>query len=208
MTRPLARSTRACAVLISLLAATAVSAQGRPVAIVPLVGGRGGLTLEADVPGTPGIEADPSESFGLQLEFAVRPDAWTEIWYDHQTLSFDDDRGTGAAPFDLGIDYLHLGWRYQPDTDAFRPFVAASVGLTHYHADGGDVSNTTGFSGSIGGGFDASVSERFSLRGDLRGYATLSDTTISGVCGAGCSVRLQSSGWYQVAARLGLVIRM
>jgi hypothetical protein len=208
MTRPLARSTRACTVLISVLAATAASAQGRPVAIVPLVGARGGATLEADVPGTPGIEADPSESYGLQLDVAVRPDAWMETWYDHQTLSFDDDRGSGAEPFDLAIDYLQLGWRYQPGTDAFRPFVAASVGLTLYDADGGDVSNSTGFSGSLGGGFDASLSDRISLRGDLRGYATLSDTTISGTCGAGCSVRLQSSGWYQIAARLGLVIRM
>jgi hypothetical protein len=194
--------------MIAAAAATTAAAQDRAVAIVPLVGARGGATMEADLPGTPGIEADPSESFGIQVEFAVRPDAWFESWYDHQTLSFDDDRGTGAAPFDLRVDYLHAGWRYQPGKDGFRPFVSASIGLTHHGADGADVSGSTGWSGALGGGFDASLGERLALRGDLRGYATFSDTAVSGTCGAGCSVRLETSGWYQVAVRLGLVIRL
>jgi hypothetical protein len=181
---------------------------GRPVTIVPLAGYRGGATLEADLPGTPGIDAEPSATFGIEVDVATRPDAWMEMFYDHQTLSFDDDHGSGAAPFDLVVDYLQVGGRYQPGKDAFRPYVSAALGLTLYDADGGQVEGSTGFSGSIGGGFDASMSERISFRAELRGYATFSDTTVAGTCGAGCSVRLQSSGWYQVGARIGLVFRM
>ena len=49
MTPRLLRSMRASAVLVALTAATSAAAQGRAVAIVPLVGARGGATLEADL---------------------------------------------------------------------------------------------------------------------------------------------------------------
>jgi hypothetical protein len=185
---------------------TAVAAD-RPVSVVPLVGFRGGATLEADVPGTPGSEADPAASLGIEVDVATRPDAWIEIAADRQELEFSPD-GSGSAPFDLTIDYLQVGGRYQPGKDRFRPYVAVTVGVTSYGADGGRIDDSIGFSGSVGGGFDVSLGERVSFRGDLRGYATVGDATLSGICGAGCSIRLTADGWYQMAARIGLVFRV
>jgi len=195
-------------ICIAVASFSTAMAQGRPVTIAPLFGWRGGASLEADLPGTPGIDAEPSASFGLEVDVATRPDAWLEAFYDHQTLSFDDDHGSGAAPFDLAVDYLQVGGRYQPGKEAFRPYVSAALGLTFYDANGGSVSNSTGWSGSIGGGFDTSISRRVSFRAELRGYATFSDTTVAGTCGAGCSVRLTASGWYQLGARIGLVFHL
>src|SRR5262245_49579870 len=94
---------RACAVVAAVVTTSAAAAE-RPVSIVPLVGFRGGATLESDLPGTPGIDAEPSASFGIEVDVGVRPDAWLEASFDHQTLEFDDDHGTGAESFDLAVD--------------------------------------------------------------------------------------------------------
>lgn len=180
----------------------------RPVAIVPLVGYRGGASLDSDLPGSPPSEADPAACFGIEVDVWTRPDAGLEVSADRQTLSFSGREGSAADAFDLTIDYFQVGGRYQPGTGSFRPYVAAALGLTHWGADGGNVSTSLGFSGSVGGGFDASLGQRVAFRGELRGYATAADTTISGTCGAGCSVQLHASGWYQLAARIGLVFRL
>lgn len=54
--------------ILILAAATAASAADRRIELIPLVGVRGGATLEADQPGFAPAEADPSVSFGLGLD--------------------------------------------------------------------------------------------------------------------------------------------
>ena len=52
------------------------------------------------------------------------------------------------------------------------------------------------------------IGKRLSFRLELRGYGTLSDAAVSVTCGPGCFVQFAADGWYQIAARAGLAIRL
>lgn len=195
--------------LAALLAAAPGRAASYPVDLVPMIGGRNGADLETTGSGFPPASASGSVSFGLGVEVPVRPEAWFEAFLDHQTLSFSSDSATqGSARFDFSVDYLQFGGGYQPGEGKIRPFVAASVGLTRYGASPGEVGNTLGASGSIAGGFKAPIGKKVAFKIELRGYATITDAAVSVTCGAGCSTQFVGSGWYQIAARAGLTIRL
>ena len=180
-----------------------------PVELIPQLGVRGGANLEADVPAVPPATANPSLSFGLAVDIYIRPDAWFEVFADHQTLHFTSDpTAFGTSGFDFAVDYLQFGGGYGPAEGRVQPYVTASVGLTRYGANSGDVGSTIGFSGSVGGGMRVPVGKRLALRFDLRGYATLTDAAVSVTCGPGCFVNFSANGWYQLAGTVGLAIRL
>lgn len=203
---------RVAVLAVAALAAAAVPAAAgdRRIELVPMAGLRGGATLDSNRTAVPPAEADPSLSYGLDLVVYLRPDAWFETFWDRQTLRFTADPDVfGAGRFDFTVDYLQFGGGYEGRPEAtVSPFVTASLGLTHYAADAGSVGSSTGFSGSLGGGFKVPAGKRVAFRFEVRGYATVTDAAVSATCGPGCTVQFSSSGWYQISARAGLVIRL
>lgn len=191
---------RLAVLAVVIAAATSAGAAELKVELVPWLGARGGATLDADTPGAPAAEASASGTLGLGVLVAIQPDTWFEGFLDHQELSFPG--------FDFGVDYLQLGGGYQPGDGKVRPFVAAGVGLTRYGSSPGDVSHEIGVSGSLAGGFSVPMGHRVSFRLELRGYATITDAAIAVGCGPGCSVQFGADGWYQLAVRAGLAIRV
>lgn len=185
------------------------AAAQNPVELIPLIGVRGGADLEADVPGVPPATASPSVSFGLAVDWFVRPDAWFEVFVDHQTLEFSSDPSSfGTSGFDFAVDYLQFGGGYGPAEGRVQPYVTAAVGLTRYGASSGDVGSTIGVSGSLGGGLRVSIAKGLALRFEVRGYATTTDAAVSVTCGAGCFVQFSANGWFQLAGTVGLAIRL
>lgn len=191
-----------------LLSVCGVRAAEREVRLTPLLGLRGGATLDPSSPQEGWAEADPSASIGLGLDVRLRPDARVEIFFDRQELDFEPKAGQPGSGFDLTIDYLHAGGVYEPPRKGTRGFVAAGLGLTRFDADGASVTDALGLSGSLAGGATVPFGERLTLRLELRGYATLSDVALEASCGPGCVVNLSGGGWYQLAARVGLAIRL
>jgi hypothetical protein len=180
-----------------------------PVELIPMIGVRGGATLEPDQPGQADAEAPPAITFGLEVDVYLRPDAWFEAFIDRQTLTFSADPTVfGVDEFDMTIDYLQFGGGYEPSQGTVSPFVSCALGLTHYGADTGTVDNTIGFSGSIGGGFKAAIGKKLAFKLEVLGYGTINNAALSVSCGPGCYVQFGSSGWYQLAARVGLAIRL
>jgi len=195
--------------VLCAVVSTPLAAAGRRIDLVPAVGLRNGATLDPDRPTYDPAEASPSVSFGLGADIYVRPDAWVEVFFDTQELSFDADPVVfGSSRFDMRISYLQCGGAYAPGEGAITPFVSAALGLTFYGADVGTVDETIGFSGSLGGGFKAKLSERLAFKLEVLGYATINDAALAVSCGPGCSVRFASSGWYQLQGRVGLAIRL
>lgn len=188
--------------VLSCVLAQAAAADS-DVELTPFLGVRGGATLDPEPFGEGGAEADETESYGLVVDFPVRPDARVEIAVDRQRLKFDGD-----APFDLTVDYLQAGSVYEPQRKRLRPFVGIALGLTRFDADGASVSDAVGLSFSAGGGLKVPLGGRLALRLELRGFATTSDTAVFVACGPGCSVELAATGWAQLAARIGLAIRL
>ena len=203
---------RLAAILLSsgiLAPAPVAAAASKPIELVPLLGVRGGEDLAANVPGQPAATAGASASFGLEVDVFVRPDAWFEAFIDHQSLSFSADPSTfGTSHFDMAVDYLQFGGGYEPKDGRVRPFVSATLGVTRYGTSTGDVQTATAFSGSLGGGFKVPAGKRLSLRFEVLGYATGSGASATMSCGTNCSIEYGGNGWYQLAARVGLGIRL
>jgi hypothetical protein len=191
------------------LAVRTAAAAPLPVELVPMIGVRGGADLEADVPAVPPASASPSVSFGFAVDVFVRPDAWFEVFLDHQTLQFTSDASAfGTSEFDFSVDYLQFGGGYGPPEGRVQPYVTAAVGLTRYGAHVGEVGSAIGASGSLGGGMKVPIGKRVALRFELRGYATLTDAAVSVACGPGCFVQFTAGGWYQIGGTFGLAIKL
>ena len=206
--------TVAASLLMAIAFATAAGAEPAApakyrVELIPLIGVRGGADLEADRPAVPPATANPALSFGLTIDVFLRPDAWFEVFVDHQTLHFTSDPSAfGTSSFEFAVDYLQFGGGYGPAEGRVQPYVTASVGLTRYGANSGDVGSTIGLSGSLGGGMKVPVGKRLALRFEFRGYATLTDAEISATCGPGCFVNFAADGWYQLAGTVGLAVKL
>jgi hypothetical protein len=194
----------------TLAAASSLALAGeRPIDFVPTLGTRGGAELSADVSGSESAEADPSLSYGLTVDFGLSRETWIEALFERQTLEFSGDPALfGTSEFDVHIDYLQLGSAYGPDREGLRPYITAAVGLTFFSASGADVEDSTDFSGSLGGGFQAPLGKRVGFRLEGRGYASLTGGELAVVCGPGCVARFNGGGWWQLAVRAGLAIRM
>jgi hypothetical protein len=200
---------RAALLAVTAIAGPPVTAGQHAVELIPVVGFRGGANLEADTPGVPPAEASPSASLGLAVGWFVRPDAWFEVFADHQKLEFTSDPAAfGTSRFDFAVDYLQFGGAYGPQRGRVRPYVTVAVGLTRYGASPGEVGSTIGASGSLGGGVRVPIQDRVAFRFEVRGYATLTSAAVSAVCGPGCVVQFSADGWHQLAVTAGLVVRL
>lgn len=178
------------------------------VELTPFLGLRDGATLAE--PGAEGqAQADATGSFGLVIDFPLRPDARVEIFVERQRLTFEENAATsGVGQFDLTVDDLQAGSVYEPPRKRLRPFVGVALGLRRFDADGARVDHSVDLSASAGGGVKVPLGRRLALRLEARGYTTFSDTTVVVACGPGCSVELVSDGWLQLAGRIGLTIRL
>jgi len=172
-------------VLLFVLAAPLLAAD-RPMELTGFLGYRDGADLQE-------LEADGAPSWGLGVGWWVRPDAWFEVFYDRQTLDFD--------LFDLDVDYLQIGGGYEPPRQGVRPYVTVAAGLGRFGANPGHVDDSTGVSGSIGGGFKLPLSKKTLFRLEARGWAMVTSSSTAVVCGPGCSVSFSGEGWWQFGVR-------
>ncbi len=195
--------------LASLLGVLPAQAADSAIELTPILGLRDGATLDPGSPGAGESDADAAASFGLVLDFALRADARIEIAAERQRLTFEGDAAASAAgEFDVNVDYLQAGTVYEPQGKRRRPFVGFALGLTRLDADGASVSDSVGLSASTGGGVKIPLGRRLALRLEARGYAAFHDTAVRVECGPGCTVELESEGWFQLAGRVGLAIRL
>jgi len=103
--------------------------------------------------------------------------------------------------FDLDVDYLQIGGGYEPPRQGVRPYVTVAAGLGRFGADPGHVDDSTGLSGSIGGGFKLPLSKKTLFRLEARGWAMVTSSSTAVVCGPGCSVSFSGEGWWQFGVR-------
>jgi hypothetical protein len=147
------------------------------------------------------------------LNGTVEANTQWEVLYASQSTSVDI---TGAIPdesaFDLDVEYLHVGGTYLFDGDRVRPFIAATIGASHFEPQPSGFGSETFVSGSIGGGWKISLGKTLALRVEARGYATLVDNDSRLFCessdaGGSCLLILEGSLFTQWETRAGLTFR-
>jgi hypothetical protein len=155
-----------------------------------------------------GETEDGGGVLGLTGSFALQPDRRiTALWSAQNAevpnrIVLPDDR------LELTVHYFHAGGVYRPVKQrGAQGFVMATGGVTWVDPRDASFDSGAGFSLMFGGGVVVPLGERLKLRFDGRGYATLNDISVAGICGGvGCSVRVSTGGFFQVEALVGLTI--
>lgn len=158
-------------------------------------------------------DLDDSEAFGLILNIRAKPQGQWEILYAQQSTDVDT-AGTVAATdsIDLDVKYFQLGGTYIYDGDKVLPFIALTLGVTHFDPQFADLDSENYFSGSFGGGIKVSLSERLGMRLEGRVYSTFLENDSRIFCsssfGVGeCLIEASGTTFNQWEARAGLVFR-
>jgi opacity protein-like surface antigen len=172
--------------------------------VTPFIGYRGGGNF--DLEGSPTakkVDLDDDGSFGLAVNLFTSGDKMEsyELFYSRQEASVA--KSSPLAPFDLNVEYLHLGGTVNFNDDMpIRPYFVGGLGLTRFSAQSGGGGDDSHFSFSLGGGVKLPVTKHFNVRLEARGFLTLvnSDSAffcISGSQGGACSVRVRGDSFIQ-----------
>lgn len=195
------------ALAIVALTVPSIAAAERPPELAVYLGARTGANLDATSSVGPEAEADAGLSWGVSVGWWVRPDAWFEVLFDRQTLEFAPTPGSSIERFEMNSDFLQFGGAYEPPREGLRPYVTVALGLSRYGADPGSVSDSTGLSASIAGGFKVPMGRKALFRLEARGWAAFTSSSAAVSCGPGCSFAFSGEGWWQLGLRAGFAFR-
>lgn len=159
------------------------------------------------------FDLDDSEAFGLILNIRAKPQGQWEILYARQSTEVDT-AGTfvNSESIDLDVHYFQLGGTYLYDGDRVIPFIALTLGVTHFDPDLADLDSENNFSASFGAGIKMELSQRVGLRLEGRVYSTFLESESRIFCsssfGVGeCLIEASGTTFRQWEARAGLVVR-
>ena len=158
---------------------------------------------------------DDSESFGLLFNIRAEANTQWEILYSKQNTSATF-KGAQSPTQDIDIDahYLQAGGTYLGDGKAARPYLAATIGATHFDVSTPGFNSDSFFSFSIGTGLQVRPHDRLGLRLEARVFGTFvqSDSKLfclsnPGNMMAGCAITVSGEVLWQAQAMAGLVFR-
>jgi len=148
------------------------------------------------------VNINSSENYGVVLSLGLSPMTQIELLYSTQDTKADAQRFEDSLG--LKIDYWQVSmlWNFDPDAQ-IQPYVVFGIGGTWLRPDG--FSNTSKFSGNIGGGAKIFFSDNIGLRLEGRFYGTYINSTTSYCDPFWCYG--YNNSLYQFDVSAGLIIR-
>ena len=159
------------------------------------------------------FELNESDAQGFLLNIRANPNGQFELLYARQDTEVDTQGLFATDPIlDLDVEYFQFGGTYLFDGENTLPFIALTLGVTHFDPQPAEFDSESYFSASFGGGVQLNATKRIGVRIEGRVFTTLieSDSTIfcSSTGGAGaCLIQVDGTTLTQWEARVGLVFR-
>jgi len=152
------------------------------------------------------LRARGGASLGLVFNYVATGNSYYEATYSRQDSHID-----GLTPFDLTIEYFHVGGMVEfgePDTKGI-PYFIATIGATHFTPRQAALSDATEFSAALGLGTRFPLSDRWALRVEGRVYATFLNSDSSIFCAINgstntCAIRIRGNAFIQAQGAAGL----
>jgi len=201
MRRTLALAVTICAFLVG------APVPGANVELTPLVGYRLGGSFEEKDSGE-SLDLDEGSVYGVLLGFPLDFQSIVEIeLVHHETELQSGSLFNGEPLFELEVNSIMAGGRYQSDTDKVKGFVAGGLGLTHFNPRGAGLDNEFAGVLSIGGGALIPMGQHLLLRLEGRGMGTFMISRTEIFCNeAACVIAIEGDGFLQAEFRFGLTI--
>jgi len=161
---------------------------------------------------------DPTDDSTRDLQagtsYGLIIDAAAEWWRHYEMLYLRQSTEVGGFDkFDMDVEYLQFGGTVMyPDTEATHviPYIGMTVGAARFSPNQAGLDDETKFAFTLGGGLRVPLTERFSVRLDLRAYATVMNADSEIFCvssgGATCRIKVKSDLFLQYAANLGFTV--
>lgn len=190
----LIRMTWFAAAALFLFAALPAHAQGK-FEIDPFVGYETSasypISLNNNSTGTPvtSLRVNGTPAYGGFFDYSLTENFQPELMWNHNNTSFsalDQLNNIYIPAYHSVIDQFQFGglYMFRSSEVKLRPYVAASVGFTHYNNNGAP--NDTEFSYSLGGGVKYYVNRHIGFRGDARYLPTYGSSSNELYCYFGC----------------------
>jgi len=174
--------------------------------ITPFIGQHFGSSFDTEDDGS--VKLSDESSGGVLLSWDYDPGRETEILISHSQQDLEISTSIDEE-LDIDVTYFHFGGRvwYRLDK-AIQTSVSGGIGASYFDATDDAFDSELKVSMHLGLGAKYVLSERLSIRGDVRVYGTFFDSDHSVQCEYGdCLVRLQSELYVQTEGALGLEFR-
>jgi opacity protein-like surface antigen len=201
---------RAYVLAVSLLAVAVVTPEARSsdYEVTPFAGfTAGGRFTDESTDAT--LRLDESMNVGIMLDVKDVDESWYEFYYSRQRTQLQGSQNSsiGSPPFDVNIEYFHLGGTYGTRIENIRPYIVGTIGATYMNPDDSALESETKFSFSLGGGIKTVMTDRIGIRLEARWFGTLIGGNGAVFCSGGsCLVHVQGDLMSQVAANAGVVV--
>lgn len=201
-------------IALALCLAFATSPAAADISIAPFLGYRMSSSVDVESSGASTkdqVQFKDTRSYGLILNFDL-PEAGKqgELYFGQQETSAKLDNSLfapGTRAIDLTIYQLQFGGLYFPGGKTYGGFASGVLGVTRLEPAGSAYDTSHRLALSLGGGYQFFLSDSLRLRLDLRGIYTALDSGGSVFCSGGCTLTYSSSGYLQIEAGAGLVLR-
>jgi hypothetical protein len=173
----------------------------------------GEITVE-DTDSSAVYKADDAPSYGLIWNTRQKHNTQWELYFSRQETQVELSDPLVASPeVDIEQYTLQLGGTYLWDrSKGVQPYLAMTIGGTHFKAEAGDGDSDTFLSGSLGLGLKIRPGERlgFRLEGRLHGVLVSDNSEL--FCQTGpnanfCAVRVEGSMFTQLEIFGGISFR-
>jgi hypothetical protein len=156
------------------------------------------------------VEVDDGAALGVVFDARLAGGLFLELWASRQDTELSASEGLflpAEALFDLDLDYYHVGLLYEWTPGHVRPFIAGSIGATHFAPKAVGLDDLTRPSLSFGGGAKVMFNETVGLRLEGRLVTTWVEENDDEFCNRRvCYDFDEDVYFYQGEARAGLVV--
>jgi len=172
--------------------------------VTPFIGYRGGGNFDLEGSTTANeVDLDDHGSFGLAVNLFPDGDKMQsyELLYSRQQTNVA--KNSPLAPFDLNVEYLHLGGTLAVNDELpVKPYIAGGLGFTRFSPQTGNGGDDSRFSMSLAGGLRLPVTKHFGVRFEARGYLTFVNSESAFFCASGsqggaCTVKVKGDTFIQ-----------
>jgi hypothetical protein len=195
------------ALLLSAAAGSA-AAQSRDNAFTLYAAYRdGGRFTDANTGTTLPIEASGAGS--VSLDFGLDAGRQVQLFLSRQNSQISVEQ-TGAPPSKLPmkVTYLHIGGTNFLEGKIGRGvYLVGGLGATLFEPGSEGYENELRASLNLGIGYQLPLGERFALRFEARGYATLVNSSGGLFCSGGCTISIKGDTVTQGDLQIGLSFR-